>query len=299
MSSDLRPVCVTNADHQVRTNHLVGVDESGNEVSTDGLCVTVAVRTQRKNDVKLVRAMIENGLKPFKYKSSSLVRHGPLDQAERQQRVQAFLEALSATSITWAAVVCAGGFDQEDRAAAVSVATKKAITGARDQGIFDGENDPTVLLHDGKRDGYSLYTEYLRKQLTMEFDTSFQQSICPVHLTFLQDSDQTYPQSNAADYIAGYLRDMLLDRTTVGDLDYASVHRLDQSWIQKAGTPTPVYQLESLRPVKGKEARSRILCWLMGRGVPQNPNPTGYDPFREQVEQLSNSTVRNYLLDEF
>lgn len=299
MSSPLRPVCVTNADHQVRANHLVGVDESGNGVSADGLCVTVAVRTRRKNDVELVRAMIENGLQPFKYKSSSLVRHGPLDQTERQQRVRGFIEDLSATSVTWAAVVCSGEFDQQDRAAAVSVASKKAITGALDHGIFGGENDPTVLLHDGKRDGYGSYNDHLRKQLAMEFDTSFQHAICPVYLTFLQDADQTYPQSNAADYIAGYLRDELLDSMTISDLPYESVHALDPSWLQQAGTPTPVYTLESLCPVEKEEIRSRVLCWLMGRGIPLEPDPTGSDPFREQVKQLSNSTVRDYLLTQF
>lgn len=299
MSSPLRPVCVTNADHQVRANHLIGVDESGNEVSTDGLCVTVAVRTQRENDVELVRAMIENGLEPFRYKSSSSVRHGPLDRTERQQRVQEFIESLSTTPVTWTAIICTGGFDQEDRAAAVSVATKKAITDALDRGIFGGKNDPAVLLHDGKRDGYSSYSEHLRKQLAIEFDTSFQQGICPVYLSFLQDADQTYPQSNAADYIAGYLRDALVDDMAVGDFEYESVYTLDPSWPQQAGTPVPVYQLESLRPVEEQETRSRILCWLLGRGIPQEPNPTGYDPFPEQVKQLADSTVRDYLLNEF
>lgn len=83
MPSPLRPVCITNADHHVRANHLVGVDESGNEASVDGLCVTVAVRTHRENDAELVRAMIESSLEPFKHKSSTLVRHGPSDQSER------------------------------------------------------------------------------------------------------------------------------------------------------------------------------------------------------------------------
>ncbi len=297
MSSPLRPVCVTNADHHVRAKHLVGVDESGNEVSADGRCVTVAVRTRRANDAELVRAMVDSGLEPFRHKSSTVVRHGSLNQTERQQRVEEFIESLSSTPITWTAIVCEDGFDQRDRAAAVSVATKKAITGALDQEIFDGEDDPAVLLHDGKRDGYSDYSEYLRKQLAMKFDTSFQRNICPVHLTFLQDADRTYPQSNAADYIAGYLRNAMADRTTVEDFE--TLHVLDSSWLQSGGTPAPVYELEALRPVEEKEMRSRILCWLMGRGIPPEPNPSGYDPFREQVEQLSNPVVREYLLGEF
>lgn len=299
MSSPLRPVAVKNADHHVRANHLVGVDESGNEVSNDGLCVTVAVRTRRETDTKLVRTMIENDLEPFRHKSSTLVRHGPLDPSERNQQVRSFLEDIATTSITWAAIVCMNGFNQSERAAAVSVAAKKAITGAMDQGIFTGENDPAVFLHDGKRDGYGSYDEYLRKQLAMDFDPSFQQSICPVYPVFLQDADRTYPQSNAADYIAGYLRNRLTNDAHIGDIEYENVSTLDPSWVRKAGTPVPLYELESLRPVREKELRSRILCWLMGRGIPREPEPTGYDPFREQVQQLSDSVVRRYLLDEF
>lgn len=299
MSSPLRPVCVTNVDRQVRANHLVGVDESGNDASEDGHCVIVAVRTRRRNDVELVRTMVENDLRPFRHKSSTLVRHGPLDQSERDRRVRAFLDALSATSITWCAVVCSDGFDQFDRVAAVSVATKKAITSAVNRGIFGGKNDPAVLLHDGKQDEYSSYDETLRKQLAMDFDPSFQRSICPVYPTFLQDADRTYPQSNAADYIAGYLRTRLAGEMTVGDVNYENVYALDPSWVRRAGTPTPLYELETLRPVRKKELRSRVLCWLMGRTVPADPKPTGYDPFREQVEQLSDSNVRRYLLEEF
>lgn len=299
MSSSLRPVSITNANHTVRANHLVGVDEPGNEVSEDGICVVVAVRTRRRDDPTLVRLMIENGLEPFRHKSSTLVRHGPLNQAQREQSVRTFLDTLSATSITWAAVVCTGRFDQYDRAAAVSVATKKTITSAIDQGIFDGENDPAVLLHDGKRDGHGAYDRYLREQLAMDFDPSFQQQICPVHLTFLQDADRTYPQSNAADYIAGYLRDRLTVDTTVDELERENVYPLNPSWIRRAGTPAPLYRLELLRPVREEELRSRILCWLMGRGIPPDPEPTGYDPFREQVEQLPDPSVRDYLLSEF
>lgn len=181
----------------------------------------------------------------------------------------------------------------------MSVATKKAITGALDQQIFEGEDNPAVLLHDGKRDGYSSYSAHFRKQLTMKFDTSFQRQICPVYLTFLQDADRTYPQTNAADYIAGYLRDMLPDDMAIGDSRNYPVHALDPSWLQSAGTSAPVYGLDSFRPVQEEEIRSRILSWLMGRGIPPEPEPSGYDPFREQVKQLSNPTVRDYLLSEF
>lgn len=299
MSSPLRPVSVSNADHHVRANHVVGVDESGNEASENGLCVTVSVRTRRENDTVLVRAMVESGLKPFRHKSSTLVRHGPLDESRREQNVRAFLDTLSTTPITWSAIVCSGSFDHCDRAAAVSVATKKSITAAIDREIFGGEDDPAVLLHDGKRNGYDSYDEYLRKQLAMDFDPSFQRSICPVYPAFLQDADRTYPQSNAADYIAGYLRARLVGESTIDELDYEHVYALDSSWIRRAGTPVPLYEFESFRPVREEELRSRILCWLMGRGIPTEPEPTGYDPFRERVQELADPTVRRYFLDEF
>lgn len=300
MSSPLRPVSITDGTgHHVRARHLVGVDESGNEISDEGLCVIVAVRTRRDADTDLVRTMIENGLAPFRHKSSTLVRHGPLNASERERRVRSFIEDLATVSVTWAAVVCVDGVDQSERAAAVSVASKKSITRAIDDGAFADENDPAVLVHDGKRDGYGSYDEHLRKQLAMDFDPSFQQNICPVYLAFLRNADRTYPQSNAADYIAGYLRGRLANDVTVSDIEYENVYALDPSWIRKAGTPAPLYELESLRPVREKQLRSRILCWLLGKGIPAEPEPTGYDPFREQVEQISDVRVRSYLLDEF
>ncbi|WP_135823432.1 hypothetical protein [Halorussus ruber] len=243
--------------------------------------------------------MVENGLEPFRYKSSTIVRHGPVSPVERRQRVCSFLEDLATTSITWAAIVCTDGLDHSKRAASVSVSVKKAITTAIDHGIFSGENDPAVLLHDGKRDSYSSYDESLRKQLAMDFDPSFQQNICPVYPVFLQDADRTYPQSNAADYIAGYLRSLLVDDVPVEEVQHESVYRLDPSWVRSAGTPTPLYELESLRPIREQKLRTRVLCWLLGRGTPPEPEPTGYDPFVEQVEQISDSNVGRYLLDEF
>lgn len=243
--------------------------------------------------------MVESNLEPFRHRSSTLVRHGPLDQSEREENVRAFIGKLEASPITWAAVICTAEFDQRDRAAAVSVATKKAITSAIDRDIFGGEHDPAVLLHDGKRDGYGAYNEHLQKQLASDFDPSFQRNICPVERVFLQDADRTYPQSNAADYIAGYLRYRLAGDTTIDGLERNNVYVLDPSWVRRAGTPTPLYELESFRPVRGKVLRSRILCWMKGRGISAEPEPTAYDPYRELVEQFSDSTVRSYLLDEF
>lgn len=178
------------------------------------------------------------------------------------------------------------------------MAVKKAITSALDQGIFGGNTDPAVLLYDGNYDEHGTYGDDLRKQMAADFDPSFQSNICPVHPVFLQDADRTYPQSNAADYIAGYVRDLLVNGYSIDDFEYDNVFQLDPSWVRQAGQPAPIYQLESLRPIKENSVRSRVLCWLLGKGIPLSPNPTTHDPLEELVIQIDDEVVREYLLCE-
>jgi ribonuclease HIII len=73
MPSPIRPVSITDAaGTTVHAKHVVGVDESGNENSTEGICVTVAVHTHRRNDHVLLRSLVRNELQPFKHKSMTL-----------------------------------------------------------------------------------------------------------------------------------------------------------------------------------------------------------------------------------
>lgn len=299
MPSPLRPVSIhDNTGTQIRARHLIGVDESGNEASTDGICVSVAVRTQRSGDLDLVRSLIQSDLKPFKHKSSSLVRYEDVSLDERTNRVEDLIDSLEQTSVTWAAVACVEEVTIESQAAATSMAAKKAVTSAIGQNIFSGKSDPAALLHDGTQDQYSDYEKHLRKQISADFDNSFQYEICPVHLTFIQDADRTYPQSNAADYIAGYIRDKLDNGHTIGDLPFENIHRLDPSWIRTAGESVPFYQLAEFDPIQEDRLRSRILSWLIGKGIPQDPEPTTQDPYRDIVTQITDERVREYLLEE-
>ncbi|WP_232820574.1 hypothetical protein [Halorussus litoreus] len=299
MSSSLRPVLIKDeTGNSTRANHVVGVDESGNDASTGGVCVTVAVRTHRRNDSVLVRALIESGLKPFKFKSSTLVRYGEVNIQERERNVASFINSLQETPITWTAIVCKGSFTQHEQATATSMAAKKAITSAIGQAVNPDKNEPATLLHDGAIDNYREYEKRLREQVAEDFGSSFRHGVCPVHLTFLQNADRTYPQSNAADYIAGYIRSKLESTETIGTIGHNNIKELDPSWVRNSGETSTVYKLAELKPIREMDTRSRALSWLMGKGIPVNPTPTTQDPFRDLVSEIPDKTVRDYLLTE-
>lgn len=299
MSSSLRPVSIVNeTGGSIRANHVVGVDESGNDASAGGICVTAAVRTRRRNDPRLVRALIDHDLRPFEHKSSTLVRYEDTTKSERARNVASFLDALDDTPITWSAVVCEGSFSQHERATATSMAAKKAVTNAIGHMVRPEEDEHATLLHDGKIDCYGTYEQRLREQVVDDFDRSFRRGVCPVHLTFLQDADRTYPQSNAADYIAGYLRSELMAGRTAAAFGSENVHRFDPSWMREVGEVASVYRLADLEPIREKNRRSRALSWILGKGIPLDPTPTTRDPFRELVAEIPDERVRDYLLTE-
>lgn len=147
MAAPLRPVSLTDAeDARVKVDTLIGVDESGNESSAgDGLCVVVAVRAARTTEVDLVRALVESGLQPFKYKSATLGYDAQVSASERQERVQRFLSAIDTLPIEWTGIVCRNEYRTPVRAAAVVMAAKKTITRGQSHDI-----DRAALLHDGK-----------------------------------------------------------------------------------------------------------------------------------------------------
>lgn len=299
MSSSLRPVSVVDsAGERTQVRNLIGMDESGNQLSGDGHYVVVSVRNHRKHDIELVRALIENDLRPFEHKSVSLVRYGHIDSTERANRVETFLSDLASLPVTWSAVVCSDLSDSGMRAAATSVSAKKSITNGLTEDGMTPADGATALLHDGAPDGYSDYLDSLRKQAGSEFGPSFQRNLCRVNLTFLRDADRTYPQSNAADYIAGYIRKKLDTGTVPSDLGFSQIVMFDNSWIRPAKQPVPLYRLGELEPIREAELKSRVLSWLTGRGIPPSPTPTGRDPYRTLVERIEDSVVRDYLLNE-
>jgi hypothetical protein len=217
---------------------------------------------------------------------------------ERSEKVAAFIEDIDKTPITWAAVVSSEKYSHERRAAATSMSVKKAITSTLDRAIFGGNTDSEVLLHDGNYDEYGQYEHNFRKQIAADFDTSFQANICSVHPVFLQHADRTYPQTNAADYVASYLRNQLISGNSIDDLKYDNINELDPSWVRQAGQPAPLYELETLRPIVESSVRSRVLCWLLGKGIPPSPDPTTHDLLEELVNQIKDDIVREYLLCE-
>lgn len=280
----------------VRAKHLVGVDESESGHESEPL-VVAAVRSRRDDDIQLVRALIENELQPFIQKSATIVRHGNVTEQDRLDRVESFISDIADTPITWAAIVCRES-SKDHNAAAVCMAAKKALTGAQGQYLVSGDQNPAVFLHDGTHDSYSGYDKRLRKQATADFDPSFQRHVSPMHLTFLRGADRTYPQVNAADYIAGFLRAQLQAGCSVRDLGYDNLEELNQSWIRAASEQAPIYRLEKLRPVREEEIRTRVLSWILGKGRPPNPTPTTHDPTRERIEEIEDTTVRDYLLEQ-
>ncbi|WP_152420795.1 hypothetical protein [Haloarcula japonica] len=275
----------------VNADNVIGIDESGD--SGSGYYVTVATRCSREADIDLVRNLIENELQPFKHKSSSIIRYSSLTPEGRAERASALLEDLRDTEITWAAIVSQSNPSKEEQAAAAAMAIKKSITHGLSTGAVSHGCGETVAVHDGVRDTYSDYSKDLRKQLSGCCDSSFQRSICPVYLTYLQEADLTYPQSTAADYIAGYIREKYADNEAVA---HDWIYEFDQSWIDPGPQADPVYRLEEFSPVREAEVRSRVIAWLTGRGIPREPQPTGRDPYQNLIDEIENEIVYEYLM---
>jgi len=293
MTSPLRSITVVDAENtQINIDNLVGVDESADS----GSFVIVAVRCTREDDIALVRALVESELQPFRHKSSSIVRYGELDRDERVERVESLLSKLGESSITWAAITCSDNPSNRVKAAAATMAAKKSITNGLQSGNVSHGCGNTALLHDGQYDDYSDYFDDLRTLVSGHFDSGFQRSICPVYLTFLQDADRTYPQNNTADYIAGYLRDQIQHGST--DTLPEQVSEFDQSWLDSAPQPEPVYHLPEFDPIREEDLRSRVIAWLTGKRIPQDRSPTTRDPYRTLIEQIDDTIVYQYLSEE-
>lgn len=101
MVAPLRPVSLTGAeDARVTVNTLIDVDESGNESSAgDGLCVVVVIWAARSTEIDLVRALVDSGLQPFKYKPATLGYEAQLPASGRRERVQRFLALIDGLPI--------------------------------------------------------------------------------------------------------------------------------------------------------------------------------------------------------
>lgn len=291
MPPELRSVTLVGSEGDtINADNVIGVDESGDRGS--GPYVTVAARCSRDVDIDLVAHLIENGLQPFKHKSSSIVRHSSLSPEERADRASNLLADLDGTSITWAAIVSQSNPSEVEQAAAAAMAVKKSITHGLSTGAVSHGCGETAVIHDGARDRYSDYSQKLRKHLYSCCDSSFQRSICSVYLTYLQEADLVYPQTTVADYIAAHIRERYEDGET---LTHDWVCEFDSSWIDPAPQPDPIYHLERYQPVREAELQSRVIAWLTGKGIPQDPQPKGRNPYQSLVDQIENERVYKYL----
>lgn len=291
MPPGLRSVTLKDsAGETVNADNVIGIDESGSRES--GPYVTVAARCNRESDIDLVELLIENDLQPFEHKSSSIVNYNSLSVEERNSRVSNLLSDLSETAVTWCAIVFASGPSEEEQATAAAMCIKKSIThGLQINAVPHGCGD-TAAIHDGARDKYSDYPQKLRRQLSSCCDSSFQRSICPVHLTYLQEAEFIYPQTTVADYIAGYVREKYENEETP---NHDWVYDFDSSWIDPAPQPDPIYNLKNFQPVRQERLQSRVIAWLRGEGIPQSPQPRGRNPYRELVDEIENERVCEYL----
>lgn len=295
MGAPLRDVKLVRNGEKQRAPNLIGLDESFTTIGGTRCTIVVAVRTARENDISLLRALIDNDLRPFKHKSSSLLRYGDVSQEERATRVQTLIEDLRSLPVSWSAILFEGPDEPAELATCAATAAKKSITNPLGTGDLAPKCGQTAFLHDGREDPHSNYFKQLKLQMPSAFDSSFQQSICPVLLTFMEDADRTYPATNTADYIAGYIAHQLdsgQPRLPSHVVDY------DPSWIDPAPQAEVPYQLDSIRPIRQKGVRSRVLAWIWGKGIPRDPSPRNRDPYRDQVTQIDDDAVRSYLLEE-
>jgi hypothetical protein len=294
MESGLRRVeLVENAGDDTniqRVDHVVGVDESGN--SHDGPFVMVAVQCPRSCGELLAELLIEEGLQPWKSKSSSTPAGVSGDGLS--ERVRSLLEAIQETPITWFATAGWGTFGKPQRAAIACIVASKAMTGGSGGEIpeYDG---PATLMHDG---GHQLYGDSqlaIRRAATRQFD-GFGDRVTPVYLSFLRDGDKTYPEITAADYIAGYLRSEISDQGISG-VD-VPLKRIDSSWrASDRDPPTTLYELRTRHRRRQQTKEGRAASWIEGRRPPEDGG-WNESPIESLTGRLQSDVVRNYILNE-
>lgn len=275
---------------RTRAHHVVGVDESGNPTGSQPF-VLVAVQCPRSSGELLAERLVQSDLDPWKSKSQTL--SVSIDEAEQTQRIEAFLDVLDEIPITWSAVAGWDKYDTARRAAAACIVTTKALTASYSDRTPSYEGS-AVLLHDGGEDTYGTEQRLLRKHAASQFGGGFD-SVCPVYTSALPKADLTYPEVNAADYLAGYIRHEMAQGTAVEVLP-DPVTRIDDSWRVADVAPVAHYRLRITGGVQQSTARSRIIAWIEGRRVTTAGSITGQKPYDSIVNRLTSDTLKQYLL---
>lgn len=287
MSSTLYPTAFADvADDRHLANQLVGIDESKQRVEGDEILATVAVACDRATEEKLLAVLINSGFLPFQYKSSSIIHHGPMaDAEERETAANNFIEQLDSLDAQWRGIISRDASDGVKTTAAAQVA-KKSIT-------MRESRDPHLILHDGAHEA-SGYGDLFSRQAASTFDESFQEYVCQVEVLFHPGGDVLYPQIIAADIIAGHLSSALSRADGAEVIALNQVERYDDSWNDPADDSLPV---ETVSPdgVDTDSAHSCASSWLRGRrGAMDAATNEG---LRQHLGRLSNETTRSYLED--
>jgi len=264
------------SNQTTRAEHVIGVDESGQIVGPETFAIA-AVRCPRADSERLAELLVQHNLAPWRAKSKTLVEK--TSRAERDQRVRALLDSLTAESIPWCVTVGHSTESIHHKAAAVCVLAKQTIT------AVDGFSGDSVLLPDGSPTMYGDAQSHLRTQATQIFDGSFQSAFGSVYVTGLPKADLTYPEVTAADYIAGYIRRAT---TTDGEALHEfsdNIHWFDTNWREPSVSPMPFYRIAGLNGAYGSIQRTRIAAWIKGG----HPDTDGFDV-------SSHTVVRKYLV---
>jgi len=285
MSSTLYPNALADVDDDRQlADQLVGIDESKQRGEGDNILATVAVACDRATEEKLLAALINSGFLPFQHKSSSIIHHGPMtDAEERETAAESFIERLDSLDAQWWGIISKDTSDEVKATAAAQVA-KKSITTRESR-------DPHLILHDGAHEA-SGYGDIFSRQAASTFDESFQEYVCQVEVSFHPGGDVLYPQIIASDIIAGHLSSALSRPDGADVIVLDQVERYDDSRNDPADDPLTVKTV-SPDEVDTDSVPSCASSWLRGRRGAMGTVING--GLRQHLGRLSNETTRSYL----
>lgn len=290
----LRSIQVTSESGQrERLDHVVGVDESGNPDGGGEPFVISAVQCPRSYGEKLAEFLINAELNPWRSKSNSLSVSDEA-KATQDERVEAFIDLIDSTPITWCAAAGWKAYGVPKRAKIACTVASKALTTPHrvQQPNFEGD---AALIHDGNAKTYGNKQQHLRKQASAAFNSSFQSAICSVYVSSLPKADLTYPEVVAADYLAGYVRKKLANGEKSMKQLPDQVLWIRSDWSPEDIQPAPLYWLRTSGSSQATTEQSRVVAWIEGRR-PSNDGLTSGGQFSNIVSnRLSSDTLREYL----
>jgi hypothetical protein len=271
-----------------RAQHVIGVDESGDVIGSDGPFALATVRCPRENGEKLAESLVENDLAPWKGKSKTVAAN--TSREERNRLVEGLIESLASKRIPWQVAAGYSGESIHCKAAAVCALAKKTIT------ADDSYRGSSILIADGAISMYGDHQEHLRSQAAKYFDGAFQSSFGSIHISGMPKADLTYPEVAAADYLAGYVTDAMRNGLSVADLP-EEVSWYDSNWREPKGSPLPFYRISGVNGDYGSIQKTRVMAWIKGR----HPDGDTHDissQWESSVGILNSPLLQRYLLED-